>query len=234
MLGRYYEGLTTYEEKAILTEFFVNTDPKKLPADLKGDHHLFAGLHALHGIDDNTDVPPELESRIKDFFDWTKVEELRQPKMKWVRIRRVVPIAAAIALLVLIGVSVVKISRPSQLEENQPMVAMTETIINVEDTTLECTPQLLATTVEVNEEPTERITPKAQEHKTEVSVAEVDRKPYRRSYRESYREVTDVDEATAITRQVLNLLALGTTEATTAIADVDSYIEYINQEISNI
>lgn len=125
LLDRFYDGMTTESEDARLRELL---DGEDLPDDLKADK---AFVDALSGIRE-ADVPEGLEERLSAAIDFrAEAVGYRAPKVKILSMRRVIGVAASVAIVLATGFGLNHYRESKVLADQTEAYAATEKALSI-------------------------------------------------------------------------------------------------------
>lgn len=199
LIARYYDGTSSPDEELELEEYFCLTPDSELPDDLRADAAMFRAL-AMAGSSDDIELPTGLDKRLDAVTADAPVR--RKPV-----IIRYLSIAAAAAVVIAIGISLLTLSRPAEQPADEQMIAVNgPAVVKVATDTLA-------------EAPADSTSVFA-----EAVSGETD----------SYRVVDDPEEAARITSEALSLLRDKMAVANGRIRHADKKINKISTTLNNI
>lgn len=199
LIARYYDGTSSPDEELELEEYFCLTPDSELPDDLRADAAMFRAL-AMAGSSDDIELPTGLDKRL----DAVTADA---PVRRKTVIIRYLSIAAAAAVVIAIGISLLTLSRPAEQPNNEQMIAANGSTANV----------VVVDTV-----------PDTPADSTSVFVEAVSGET------DSYRVVDDPEEAARITSEALSLLRDKMAVANGRIRHADKKINKISTTLNNI
>lgn len=199
LIARYYDGSCSPDEELELEEYFCLTPDSELPDDLRADAAMFRAL-AMAGSSDDIELPAGLDERLDAVTADAPVR--RKPL-----IIRYLSIAAAAAVVIVIGISLLTLSRPAEQTTDEQMIAVNGSTANV----------VVVDTV-----------PDTPADSTSVFVEAVSGET------DSYRVVDDPEEAARITSEALSLLRDKMAVANGRIRHADNKINKISTTLNNI
>lgn len=199
LIARYYDGSCSPDEELELEEYFCLTPDSELPDDLRADAAMFRALAMAAGSDD-IELPAGLDERL----DAVTADA---PVRRKTVIIRYLSIAAAAAVVIVIGISLLTLSRPAEQTTDEQMIAVNGSTANV----------VVVDTV-----------PDTPADSTSVFVEAVSGET------DSYRVVDDPEEAARITSEALSLLRDKMAVANGRIRHADNKINKISTTLNNI
>lgn len=199
LIARYYDGSCSPDEELELEEYFCLTPDSELPDDLRADAAMFRAL-AMAGSSDDIELPTGLDERLDAVTADAPVR--RKPV-----IIRYLSIAAAAAVVIAIGISLLNLSRSAEQPNDEQMIAVNGS------TTVAVAPDTLA---------------EAPVDSAAVFVEAVSGET------DSYRVVDDPEEAARITSEALSLLRDKMAVANGRIRHADNKINKISTTLNNI
>lgn len=199
LIARYYDGSCSPDEELELEEYFCLTTDSELPDDLRADAAMFRAL-AMAADSDDIELPAGLDERL----DAVTADA---PVRRKTVIIRYLSIAAAAAVVIAIGISLLTLSRPAEQPNNEQMIAANGSTANV----------VVVDTV-----------PDTPADSTSVFVEAVSGET------DSYRVVDDPEEAARITSEALSLLRDKMAVANGRIRHADKKINKISTTLNNI
>lgn len=199
LIARYYDGSCSPDEELKIEEYLCLTPDSELPDDLRTDAAMFRAL-AMAGSSDDIELPDGLDERLDAVTADAPVR--RKPV-----IIRYLSIAAAAAVVIAIGISLLNLSRPAEQPNDEQMIAVNGSTINV----------VITDTV-----------PDTHADSTSVFVEAVSGET------DSYRVVDDPEEAARITSEALSLLRDKMAVANGRIRHADNKINKISTTLNNI
>lgn len=199
LIARYYDGSCSPDEELELEEYFCLTPDSELPDDLRADAAMFRAL-AMAGSSDDIELPAGLDERLDAVTADAPVR--RKPL-----IIRYLSIAAAAAVVIVIGISLLTLSRPAEQPADEQMIAANgPAVVKVAPDTLAEAPADSASVF------------------VEAVSGEAD----------SYRVIDDPEEAARITSEALSLLRDKMAVANGRIRHADKKINKISTTLNNI
>lgn len=125
LLDRFYDGMTTESEDARLRELLCGED---IPDDFKADKAFF---EAFSGIRE-ADVPEGLEERLSAVIDsCAAAERHKMPKVKILSMRRVIGVAASVAIVLATGFGLNHYRESKVLSDQTEAYAATEKALSI-------------------------------------------------------------------------------------------------------
>lgn len=221
LLSKYYDGTSTAADQQTLIDFFSNVDKSELPEHMRVDAEIFRQMASLLQEDLKIDSPTDLLPNIKH----ATVERNRRI---WPRIRRYAAVAAAASV---VGVIVWLSTDTIGHDNTQSSVNHAS---NIADEATEShhalpTPDIQLSPLLASAEETSHDVECHQTQSQLPSTFNAKVKPQK----SPYREVTNPDEAMAITRRIARLMSKGGTAATQAGKTVDETMTEVVKKITN-
>lgn len=199
LIARYYDGASSSDEELELEEYFCLTPDSELPDNLRADAAMFRAL-AMAGSSDDVELPAGFDERLDAVI-------ADAPTRSKPVIIKYLSIAAAAALVIAIGISLLNLSRPAEQPNDEQMIAVNGSTINV----------VITDTV-----------PGAPADSASVFVEAVSGED------DSYRVVDDPEEAARISSEALSLLRDKMAVANGRIRHADNKINKISTTLNNI
>lgn len=199
LIDRYYDGSCSPDEELELEEYFCLTTDSELPDDLHAEAAMFRAL-AMAADSDDIELPAGLDERLNAVTADAPVR--RKPV-----IIRYLSIAAAAAVVIAIGISLLTLSRPAEQPADEQMIAAngSTTVAVAPDTLTEAPADSAAVFVKAVTDETD-----------------------------TYRVIDDPEEAARITSEALSLLRDKMAVANGRIRHADKKINKISTTLNNI